>query len=187
MDKFFCISTFLLTVMGTLLAPAPVMGNLINDRTLIMSEGVWHSSPALADLDGDGKLEIVVGSITDNIYAWHCDGRLVDGWPQKAQWRIGGSPAVADLDGDGDMEVVAGGHVLGAAPFVLVVESQNRTTGLGMRYGTWLLERGFSPRYAHLGTTKIGSGGLWEHLAHQGIDPDSIIQTVWDLARVSSD
>ena len=33
---------------------------------------------------------------------------------------------------------------LSNAPFVLVVETQNEKTGLGVRFGTWLLERGFS-------------------------------------------
>jgi len=63
----------------------------------------------------------------------------------------------------------------GGSPFVLVVESQNRRTGLGSRYGSWLLERGLRPRYAHLGTSRIGNGGLWEHMVHQGLDPDSIL------------
>jgi transketolase C-terminal domain/subunit len=71
--------------------------------------------------------------------------------------------------------------VTGRTPFVLVVESQNVLTGLGSRYGSWLLERGLSPRYAHLGTHRIGNGGLWEHLAHQGIDSDSIVAQVRTL------
>ena len=62
---------------------------------------------------------------------------------------------------------------VGDSPVVLVVESQNRNTGLGIRYGSWLLERGLTPRYAHMGSTKPGNGGLWEHMGHQGIDPDS--------------
>ena len=70
---------------------------------------------------------------------------------------------------------------VGAVPWVLVVESQNEATGLGARYGTWLLERGFAPKYRHLGTTRIGDGGLWEHMAHQGIDPDSIVAAVRGL------
>ncbi len=69
----------------------------------------------------------------------------------------------------------------GASPFVLVVESFNRRTGLGSRYGTWLLERGFTPRYGHLGTHKEGCGGLWEQFPHQGLDPDGIISHVKGL------
>jgi transketolase C-terminal domain/subunit len=67
---------------------------------------------------------------------------------------------------------------IGATPFVLVVEAFNRKTGLGSRFGTWLLERGLTPKYAHLGTHKEGSGGLWEQYPHQGLDPDSIIAKV---------
>ena len=69
----------------------------------------------------------------------------------------------------------------GRSPFVLVVESQNRDTGLGLRYGTWMLERGFGPKYRHLGSTKQGDGGLWEHMHHQGLDPDSIMKAVREL------
>jgi transketolase C-terminal domain/subunit len=71
---------------------------------------------------------------------------------------------------------------VGKSPFVLLVESQNRNTGLGVRYGSWLLARGHHPRYDHLGTTRSGSGGLWEQMAYQGLDPDSIERRVRELA-----
>ena len=67
---------------------------------------------------------------------------------------------------------------LGRSPFVLVVESFNRRTGLGSRFGSWLLERGYAPRFGHLGTHREGCGGLWEQFPHQGIDPDGIISHV---------
>ncbi len=63
---------------------------------------------------------------------------------------------------------------VGGSPFVLVVESQNTKTGLGVRYGTWLLERGFTPKYAFMGTSKIGHGGIVEQLPHQGLGVENI-------------
>jgi len=74
---------------------------------------------------------------------------------------------------------------LGEAPFVLVVESLSRLTGLGIRFGTWLLERGHHPRYGYLGTTREGGGGLWEQIAHQGLDPTSIQRGARHLAGTS--
>jgi transketolase C-terminal domain/subunit/transketolase N-terminal domain/subunit len=62
----------------------------------------------------------------------------------------------------------------GSSPFVLVVESQNTKTGLGMRYGTWLLERGLSPKYSFMGTNKLGHGGIAEQLPHQGLAVEDI-------------
>jgi hypothetical protein len=47
-----------------------------------------------------------------------------------------------------------------------------------MRYGTWLLERSLTPRYAHIGTHRHGGGGLWEHMAHQGLDSDAIVARI---------
>ncbi len=61
-----------------------------------------------------------------------------------------------------------------ASPFVLIVESQNSKTGLGSRYGTWLLERGFAPKYGYMGTSKIGHGGIAEQLPHQGLAVEDI-------------
>ncbi len=72
---------------------------------------------------------------------------------------------------------------IGQSPFVLVVEAFNRRTGLGSRFGSWLLERGLTPKYAYLGTYREGCGGLWEQYPHQGIDPDGIISEVRKLAN----
>jgi len=70
---------------------------------------------------------------------------------------------------------------IGKAPFVLTVEAFNRKTGLGSRFGSWLLERGYGPKFAYLGTHEEGCGGLWEQFPHQGIDPVGIIKKVKEL------
>jgi transketolase len=72
---------------------------------------------------------------------------------------------------------------IGAAPFVLVVEAFNRRTGLGSRFGSWLLERGLTPKFAFLGTHIEGCGGLWEQYPHQGLDPASIVSKVKELIK----
>ncbi len=63
---------------------------------------------------------------------------------------------------------------LAGAKFVLVVETQNAKSGLGVRFGTWLLEKGFKGAYAYMGTTKEGRGGLNEQILYQGLGPDNI-------------
>ena len=71
---------------------------------------------------------------------------------------------------------------VGASPFVLIVESQNSKTGLGIRYGTWLLEKGYAPKYAAMGTSRIGHGGLDEQLPHQGLAVADIKERIKILA-----
>ncbi|MEY3759806.1 MAG: hypothetical protein RIR39_1297 [Pseudomonadota bacterium] len=73
---------------------------------------------------------------------------------------------------------------IGNSPMVLVVESFNRKSGLGSRFGSWLLERGLTPKYAHLATYKEGCGGLWEQFPHQGIDPAGIIAKTKELLNL---
>lgn len=70
---------------------------------------------------------------------------------------------------------------VGKSPFVLVTEAFNRRTGLGSRFGSWLLERGYTPKFAYLGTHEEGCGGLWEQYPYQGIDPDGIMKKVKEL------
>ncbi|HBT97702.1 MAG TPA: transketolase [Desulfobulbaceae bacterium] len=63
---------------------------------------------------------------------------------------------------------------VGAAKAVLVVESQNVRTGLGSRFGTWLLERGLTPKLKTMGSHRLGRGGLGEQIVNQNLTPQHI-------------
>lgn len=72
-----------------------------------------YASPALADLRGDRRLEIVVGAADQKVYAWKGSGRRLPGWPVRARdgddrAKILSSPAIGDIDGDGKLDVVEG-------------------------------------------------------------------------------
>ena len=71
----------------------------------------------------------------------------------------------------------------GASPLVLVVETQNSKTGLGIRYGSWLLERGYTPKYGYMGTWKDGAGGLAEQIPYQGMGLDAIRDKVLQMLK----
>ncbi len=71
---------------------------------------------------------------------------------------------------------------LAHAKFVLVAEGFNVTTGLGSRFGTELLKRGFKGSYNNIGTNREGSGGLWQQMGYQGLDTDGIQTAVKALA-----
>ena len=70
---------------------------------------------------------------------------------------------------------------LAAAPFVLVAEGWNVKTGLGSRFGSYLLQAGFKGRYNHIGTHREGCGGLWQQVGYQGLDSEGIMQAVQAL------
>ena len=73
------------------------------------------SSPVVADINGDGKLEIVVATNNGHVLAVRHDGSVLwqtDVGPAfgmgSGKQQIASSPAVADIDKDGKMEVVVG-------------------------------------------------------------------------------
>ncbi len=72
---------------------------------------------------------------------------------------------------------------VGEAPFALIVEAQNQNTGMGTRYGTWLLERGLTPKYAYMSVTKPGHGGTSEQVGFQGLAPEDILAKIKTLAK----
>ncbi len=79
-----------------------------------LNDTMW-SSPAVGDIDGDGRPEVVVGggnfynrSDGHDVFAWHVDdGSSLAGWPVATGGSTMPSPALGDLNGDGIPEVVA--------------------------------------------------------------------------------
>lgn len=71
------------------------------------------ASPALVDLDADGRREIVVPDLYGQLHALRADGRAFPGWPRDLDGWVLSSPVAADLDGDGGLEIVLGRLVLG--------------------------------------------------------------------------
>ncbi len=91
------------------------------------ARGNW-SPPVLSDLDGDGKLEILMSAFDGHVYAWKSTGRPVPGWPveikptEEALAKAGADPAklirdpklmysvgVGDVLGTGHPQVFVGG------------------------------------------------------------------------------
>jgi len=92
------------------------------------------SSPALGDIDGDGQLEIAIGTNQKTTgtyglaYVLAHDGTIQEGWPYglfgaytNALPFVGegvpGSPALCDVDGDGTLEI--GVHTIADAGKIL--------------------------------------------------------------------
>lgn len=86
-------------------------------RQTISTGGITgiFSSPAVGDMNADGKDEIVVGTYGQYIYAWAYTGELLPGWPYNNEDTIWSSPALADIDWDGVKEVVIGADSTGGA------------------------------------------------------------------------
>ncbi|HMA00667.1 MAG TPA: transketolase C-terminal domain-containing protein [Steroidobacteraceae bacterium] len=67
---------------------------------------------------------------------------------------------------------------LAGAPFVLVAEGWNVKTGLGSRFGSYLLQAGFRGKFNHVGTHREGGGGLWQQMGYQGLDSAGIERAI---------
>ena len=66
------------------------------------------SEPVLADLDGDGQLEVLAARKTGKIFGYESDGSLMANFPISVEGSIESSPAIEDIDNDGDLELIIG-------------------------------------------------------------------------------
>ena len=110
-----------------------------NNGSVIFSvdteEVIW-SSPAIADIDNDGSLDIIFGAgycwqtvacapppngihpVVNKIYAIDSNGQSLNGWPfLLGDYAINNSsPAIADLDDNGSLEVVINAFEIDSGP-----------------------------------------------------------------------
>ncbi|HWZ88892.1 MAG TPA: S8 family serine peptidase, partial [Polyangiaceae bacterium] len=66
------------------------------------------SLPVLADVDGDGKADILDGSLDGKLHAVNYRGVELPGWPKQGQATPMHSAAIGDINGDGRLEIVSG-------------------------------------------------------------------------------
>ena len=72
-------------------------------------------NPAVADLDGDGEMEIIYSSYDGRVHAFWLDKTEHGNWPYAVyaggSYRFASEPAVADLNADGYAEVIVASWV----------------------------------------------------------------------------
>jgi hypothetical protein len=72
---------------------------------------IW-SSPAIADINGDGRLDIIIGTGNmpmpggHQVLAFNADGSYLPGWPVNVGGVVMASPAIGDVEGNGQQDVV---------------------------------------------------------------------------------
>jgi len=111
---------------------------------------IFQSSPVIADVDRDGRAEVVVGSgdlfgtvDSRRVWMWHADdGSPQPGWPVTLGAAVTGSPALGDLDGDGRLDVVIGDrgrglHALSSTGSVIWSRDVSRRSAADPGTGYW--------------------------------------------------
>jgi hypothetical protein len=94
---------------GHLMAWDPQGNALTGFGSLTLGSATTEASPAVADLDGDGSLEILIGAEDRRLYAFHFNGTPVSGFPIEIGAEARGTPAIWDLDHDGATDIVLAG------------------------------------------------------------------------------
>jgi hypothetical protein len=134
-------------------------------------DAVW-TTPALGDLNDDGKDDVVFGSFDERVYALNgTNGTLLPGWPAWVRDTIFSSPALADLDGNGSLEVIIGADVHAEPPPI-----NTPTTGGAL----WVFRRNGSqfpgfPRFANFG---LGSSPAIGDITGDGC-PEIVVGTAF--------
>ncbi len=82
-------------------------GKYKNGFPRVIEDWQFFSTPAMADVDGDGKVDVLAASGGYFVHGWNVDGVEAKGFPKFTGGWVLTTPAVGDLDGDGKLELVA--------------------------------------------------------------------------------
>ncbi len=85
---------------GTLL---PAFANV--RYSSVTNGATTESSPVVADINGDGYPDIVIGDEGGTLSAFDHNGQLLPGFPIAVGAEVKGTPALCDCDGDGKSEI----------------------------------------------------------------------------------
>ncbi|MBF0478610.1 MAG: VCBS repeat-containing protein [Candidatus Omnitrophica bacterium] len=104
------------------------------------------ANPVIADINGDGSLDIVVATLDGTIHVWDKDGHNLPGWPKFISGKAtdfgsiyGSSPAVADLNNDGTKEIVvcdSTGHIFVLKADGSILKGWPQTAGHSIQFSS---------------------------------------------------
>ncbi|MFN2225340.1 MAG: FG-GAP repeat domain-containing protein, partial [Anaerolineae bacterium] len=135
-----------------------------HDRTQPEADNVGRTWPGVvvADVDGDGDLEIVTAHGGGYVSVYNHFGYFAPGWPQRPATDELRGLAVHDLDGDGDLEIVV-------------------SAAVGSKVNTWVYEHDgtLRPGWPQLsGTTGYAAGVYNDNAAVGDLDGDDLGEIV---------
>ena len=162
--------------------------------------GNMETSPALGDLDGDGRLEVVIGCndvhniACNTLYAFHADGRNVKGFPMVPAPNPNGSmlpqrqsAILADIDGDGAIEIL---QVTGWDITVIEADGQinrqlTRSTNLRQPPGLTVIDIDNDGLLETVASGKTSDGRALIHIWQEEAAADSLAP--WPMFKRSVD
>lgn len=155
---------------GTQVAGYPVL--------LPLQDSSMQSSVTIADLNNDGKKEIILGDY-NKLYVFDSFGNLLPGWPFQAPNNSNGqlqvfqsTPAIADLNGDGKFEIIAtsmpNGVVGSGTNMLLYAFNQDGTVVSGfphtagnVQYTGWPLNTPSTGNFERNGLDEVAVGSMY--------------------------
>ncbi|NIS46900.1 MAG: PQQ-binding-like beta-propeller repeat protein, partial [Aliifodinibius sp.] len=77
-----------------------------SQRWVYDAQDIVRGTPGFCDVDGNGSVEVFIGSSNGNLYGVKHNGAALQGFPLGTGENIESSPVFSDLNGDGAPEMI---------------------------------------------------------------------------------